>query len=384
VVAVIKSWLKRMRDAAGHALAGRFPGGGGPARWAAAGAALVVVLLTIGFGLGWLAAPPPPAPSAISGVAPPRPDGGGVKTDPAAAAVARPGLGLTVEASDPAAFAAIPPPARIEPLAETADPAFVEMREGIGPLPRIAADGRQPWQALARPFDRSDDRPRIVIIVAGLGLSAAATQAAIERLPGAMTLAFDPLAGDSAAAVARARRFGHETLTMLALESLDFPFDDQGPQAIRAADQPAVVRDRLERALTAVPASVGVLAVGGSAFAAEPAAARPLLADIKRLGLMLVDATAAGAAVLAGEAAELGLPRVSVDLVIDEPATRAAIDERLAALERLARERLVAVGLGRPLPVTVARLRAWADGLDGLGFVLVPATAAVGRQFRDR
>ena len=52
----------------------------------------------------------------------------------------------------------------------------------LGPLPTIAPDGRTPFSAYARPF-RSNGKPKVALIVGGLGLNAAATRSAIERLP---------------------------------------------------------------------------------------------------------------------------------------------------------------------------------------------------------
>ena len=40
-----------------------------------------------------------------------------------------------------------------------------------GPLPRIGADGRTPWQTYARPFFHDDKRPRIALVVGPMGIS---------------------------------------------------------------------------------------------------------------------------------------------------------------------------------------------------------------------
>jgi polysaccharide deacetylase 2 family uncharacterized protein YibQ len=76
-----------------------------------------------------------------------------------------------------------------------------------------------------------------------------------------------------------------------------------------------------------------------------------------------------------------GPPR-DVDVVIDQaknassPATAEAIDEQLAALERLAGEHGSAIGLaGPPSPLLVERLAVWANGLAARGLVLAPLTA---------
>lgn len=70
-----------------------------------------------------------------------------------------------------------------------ADPALIE-NTPLGPLPRIADDGRKPMQAYAAPA--ANGKFRIAIVVMGLGLSAKATQAAISSLPPAVTVGLLP------------------------------------------------------------------------------------------------------------------------------------------------------------------------------------------------
>ena len=61
-----------------------------------------------------------------------------------------------------------------------------------GPLPIIAQDGRTPAQAYARPFD-ANGRPKVALVIGGLGLNARATRQAIETLRPEITLSFVPL-----------------------------------------------------------------------------------------------------------------------------------------------------------------------------------------------
>ncbi len=107
--------------------------------------------------------------------------------------VREPGAGIVVPAVTQVAFSAIPTAAPGQPLAAAPDPALIE-QTAQGSLPKIGEDGRMAWQVYARPFEDEAKRPRIVIIIGGLGLSRAATEAAVSRLPGEVTLAFDPYA----------------------------------------------------------------------------------------------------------------------------------------------------------------------------------------------
>ncbi|MFO1152807.1 MAG: divergent polysaccharide deacetylase family protein [Rhodospirillales bacterium] len=327
-----------------------------------------------------------PLPTAAGRQPPDAPKDNEPADDAAIDAIARtrptPDGRLNVPATTADAFAAIPPVRQLLALAESAEPALLERGDDGLLLPRPGADGRIPWRTYARPFDRSDDRPRVVIVVAGLGLSAAATDAAIERMPGEVGLAFVPTANDLASQLHAARRFGHETLALLPLESADFPFEDAGPEMLQSAATAAENLQRLNTALAATPASVGVLAIGGTRFARAEAAVQPVLSALAARGLLLADASGGGAALLAAEAARLEVPRVLIDFVLDETLDAPSIDARLAELEAHARRHHVAVGLARPLPLSLARIRAWAAGLEEKRLVLAPVTAVVDSQFR--
>lgn len=317
-----------------------------------------------------------PLPSADAGA---RPVGRPAPGDPVAEANVRPGLGLSVPAVAAAAFEAVPAVTVVQPLDEAP---LVDLLEPVNGqmLPRVAADGRRAWQVYARPFDRKDDRPRVALIIGGLGLSRAATEASIERLPGPVTLAFDPAAEETAMWTRQARRNGHETLATLPLREANFPFHDSGPQTLVASESPAANIQRLADLLADTAGAVGVLAIGGSAFNRSNDAASPTLQAIKARGLLFVDATGLTGPSLVTLAAKLDMPRLQVDVMLDDEPDPAAIDEQLARLVQIAGDRLVGVGLGRPLPLTFARIQAWAAQLDAAGLVLVPVSAVVGSQ----
>ena len=61
----------------------------------------------------------------------------------------------------------------------------------FGPLPKIAPDGRRPFLAYARPFDLEDKRPKIAVLLVGLGLQRKLMNAALA-LPAPMGLQFSP------------------------------------------------------------------------------------------------------------------------------------------------------------------------------------------------
>ncbi len=273
-----------------------------------------------------------------------------------------------------------PPPGSAGILAPAPDPGLIE-QTSIGPLPRIGDDGRLPWQVYARPFDHRDTRPRIAIIMSGLGLSGAATQAAIQGLPGGVTLAFQPFADDLQQWIRLARAAGHEVLLNLPMEPVDFPASDPGPRALFVAYAPEENIERLEWALSRVGGYVGLLNHMGSRFTTSREAMLPIMATLEQRGLAFVDARVSARSVATVLASEHNVPRAINDRFLDaREVSRATIDARLAELEAIAGEVGVSVGIGQAFPVTIERVREWAATLNGKGIMLAPVSAVLDRQ----
>jgi polysaccharide deacetylase 2 family uncharacterized protein YibQ len=249
-----------------------------------------------------------------------------------------------------------------------------------GPLPKIAEDGRQAWKVYARPFDENDKRPRIAIVISDLGLSSAATETAIQRLPGTVTLAFAPYGPRIAELVEQARAAGHETLMVAPSEPPDLPRNDPGPYTLLASLSTADNLERLETVLSRVPGYVGIVTTNQGRFFANEEALQPVLTMLRRRGLLYVDGRGAARSVAQQLAGAVGLPRAYGNRFLDTEASRGAIDNRLADLERIAREAGIAVGIGQPYPVTIERVAQWAETLDGKGLALAPITAVVDKQ----
>jgi polysaccharide deacetylase 2 family uncharacterized protein YibQ len=272
----------------------------------------------------------------------------------------------------------IPAPAP-DGLTPAPDPSLVEETRN-GPLPIIGKDGRKPCFVFARPFDPNDKRPRVSLIISGLGQSRAATDAAIERLPSAVTLAFSPYAKNLDQWITLARAAGHETLLTIPMEPLEYPENDPGPHTLLTSLSDKDNHDRLMYLLSRVAGYVGVLNTMGARMTTTPKSLKPILEDIQSRGLMFVDARSSLRSVAASQATEIGLPRAINNRFIDIKAARAEIDQRLEELERIAKEGGYALGIGSPYPVTIERIVLWAQDLDSRGIALAPVTALADKQ----
>jgi hypothetical protein len=227
----------------------------------------------------------------------------------------------------------------------------------------------------------ADERPRIAVVLTGLGLSDSATEAAINKLPPAVTLSFSPYARGLERWIALARSRGHEVMLDLPMEPATFPNEDPGPQGLLIKLSPEENLDRLDWVLSRGSAYVGVAGALGSRFTASRSAMEPILQDVKARGLIFLDRRTTEESVIPAVAAELDLPRAINNRSIDErQASRVAIDARLAQIERIALTDGYAVAMAQPYPVTLDRLADWATELTARGFVIAPISALADQQ----
>jgi polysaccharide deacetylase 2 family uncharacterized protein YibQ len=274
---------------------------------------------------------------------------------------------------------ALPPPVVIDKAvfagsALVADPALIE-NSPMGPLPRIADDGRKPMTAYAAPA--ASGKFRIAIVVSGLGISARATAAALASLPPAVTLGFAPYAGDVQHWVSEARQSGHEVLLEVPMEPFDFPDSDPGPHTLRAGVDEDSNLQRLTWTLSRFTGYAGVTNLLGQRFLSDPDVLSPTMTYLARRGLYFYDNGAAAQSAAPQVASTTATAFAQSNETLDGIQTALEIDRHLSSLEDEARAHGSAIGSGFLYPVTLDRIAAWAKGLSGRGFVLVPVSAIV-------
>jgi hypothetical protein len=247
-----------------------------------------------------------------------------------------------------------------------------------GAIPRVAPDGRRPADAYAQALGPAQARktgPRIAIVLGGLGVSASATQQAMEKLPGAVTLAFLPYAANVENLVTSARAAGHEVLLQAPMEPFDYPDNDPGPQTLLTTLSTDQNVDRFTWLMSRFQGYVGVVNYMGARFTSTEAALAPILKETARRGLIYVDDGSSPRS-LAGQIANANnLPFAKAEATLDAVPTPANIDRALAKLEAIARQHGSAIGIASPLPASVERIAQWAKTVEARGFVLVPITA---------
>jgi hypothetical protein len=277
---------------------------------------------------------------------------------PGAAAIGQ----ATITVGDPALGGPLP----VAPLA-----GFTAPGPG-GLLPIIAADGRQPWEAYARPF-HDTGKPKVALIIGGLGLNATSTRKAIEELPADITLSFVPYSEGLQGWIDLARQNGHEVLLETPMEPVDYPQNDPGPYTLMANDTPAATTKRMEWLMSRATGYFGLTNYLGGRFLASDSAMAAFAAVIRQRGLAFLDD---GSAARRGG----GVPRASADRIIDDQLDSGSISRQLTALEQAAQTKGQALGAGFSYPVTLDEVKSWAASLPARGIALAPASAVTTRR----
>ena len=263
---------------------------------------------------------------------------------------------------------------RDAPLSSSPDPALLDMTP-IGPLPRVGDDGRLPRQVYAKPFNIADSRPRVAIVVSGLGLSAAATESAIQGLPGSVTLAFAPYSPRLNEWIDLARAAGHEVMINIPMEPTNYPAYDPGPQTLLTTLNSERNLDRLFWSLSRGTSYVGVVDFLGSQFTTSLGHMTPILDAINRRGLIYLDSNSSPRSVSLAVASKLNMVSAKATLTLDKRASRTEIDRRFAELEQRAKRDLRAIGIASPYPVSLERIATWVRQLEARGVSIAPVSA---------
>jgi polysaccharide deacetylase 2 family uncharacterized protein YibQ len=244
-----------------------------------------------------------------------------------------------------------------------------------GPIPRVAPDGARPAEVYARikePAQRKKDGPKIAIVLTGVGIGAGATESAMTKLPGAVTLAFVPYGSAVEQSVTRARADGREVLLQVPMEPFDYPDNDPGPQTLLTSLPAEQNLDRLHWLMSRFSGYVGVANYMGTRFTTAEQGLGPVMKEIGKRGLIYFDDGAAPRSLAGQIAGANNLSFAKAEVVLDAVSTPAHIDRALARLEAAARERGVAVGVASALPVSIERIAQWAKAAESRGVVLVP------------
>ena len=251
-------------------------------------------------------------------------------------------------------------------------------KTSIGELPRIGSNNKKPSDVYARTTPLGvihSDRPKIAILLGGMGLNPKLTQQAIRELPGDVTFAFAPYGDDLQAQVNKARADGHEVLLQLPMEPLGYPANNPGPKTLLADADQATNLEALHWHMSRFAGYTGITNYMGGKLLSTAAALKPVMAEMHKRGLIYLEDASTALTVSEATAKETHLSERRAQVVIDADPTPQGIAAALELLEGEARANGFAIGTGSGLEVTVESVKEWAEQLQTRGILLVPISA---------
>lgn len=253
----------------------------------------------------------------------------------------------------------------------------------VSPAKVLIPEGEWPRRIYAKPFTRQGKQPIIAVVVDGLGLSQGATTAAVQDLPGSVSLAFSPYAPHLSEQMEQARIAGHELLLMVPMQS-GSEGEDAGPDALMTTLPESVNMTRLQDVLGRGAGYVGILPYMGGGYMGDAGHLRPVMRHVWENGLAFVGNGDATPLVVRDVAMSLGAHALLPDAVIDVSLSRKDIDAQLEKLVETARKNGFALGIAGAYPVTIERLSVWAQGLKSSKVALAPVSAVFNAMVESR
>ena len=247
-----------------------------------------------------------------------------------------------------------------------------------GHLPRIGPGNRKPSEVYARNTPMGvihSDRPKIAILLGGMGLNPKLTQKAVKDLPGDVTFAFAPYGDDLQAQVNKARADGHEVMLQLPMEPLGYPANNPGPKTLLADAATAENMAALHWHMSRFAGYTGITNYMGGRLLSTASALKPVMLEMRKRGLVYLEDASTALTVSKTVAQEIKLSERRAQVVIDADPTPQSIAAALELLEGEARANGFAIGTGSGLEVTVDSVKAWAEQLQNKGILLVPISA---------
>lgn len=231
------------------------------------------------------------------------------------------------------------------------------------------------WKRHAIPVSVPQGKPRVVIIIDNMGMDRVHTREAMD-LPGPLTFAFLPYAGNLKAQTEMAKAKGHELMVHVPMEPMKDGLN-AGPHVLKTGTSPADFLRTLNNDLAAFDGYVGINNHMGSRMTQDRAGMQLLMADLKKRGLLFVDSKTISTSVAEEESQKAGIPHAGRDVFLDHEETYEAVEGALEELEKVALRDGLAIAIGHPKAETLKALREWLPTLEAKGIVLVPVSAAV-------
>jgi hypothetical protein len=222
-------------------------------------------------------------------------------------------------------------------------------------------------------YGEVDVRGRMALVIEDYGMNGDLSRR-FERLPGTFTAAVRSNMDNAQAWANEARQGRMEVLLDLPMEPKNYPTRNPGEGAILVDLSGKEIRKRLERALDRVGPVPGIKTYMGSLAVEDRDVMRPILEELQKRGLFLIESTHSQFSIVPELAREIGIPFYEVTSISDVDAghgNAGTIGIRFHDLVRRCRANGYAIGIIHPREGTLEVLEEALPGLAREGIVVM-------------
>lgn len=238
-----------------------------------------------------------------------------------------------------------------------------------------------PWLKFSARTPTQNGQPAIAIVIDDLGLNQKRTAIVID-LPAPITLAFMPYGYHLSKHTKRARKNGHELLVHMPMEPLNAG-TNPGKNALLIGLTDKQLISRIKWNLSQFPNFIGINNHMGSKFTTWDRGMKLVVQILKDRGLMFLDSKTTKDTVGFRLAQALNVPHAVRDVFLDNEISIESISQQLKVLEKVARKKGTAIGVGHPHDATIKALRDWIPSAKKRGFMIVPVSTIVKRKLQS-
>ena len=256
----------------------------------------------------------------------------------------------------------------------------------VASLPPAHEDlGEQPlWMNNAIAYTQPPaGAPIIAIVIDDMGVDRKRSRHMWEDVPGPLTLSFMTYAGDLPLQTKAARARGHELMLHMSMEPSNATID-AGPNVLMTSMGDRELNNLVEWGLDRFDGYVGVNNHMGSRFTEDAHAMGLVLERIRQRGLLFLDSRTSPHSVGSRVARSLGMAALDRNVFLDNDNDVGHVLKQLNELERLARKRGVAIGIGHPRDATIEVLKTWIPEAIDRGLAIVPLSGVMKHRIAEQ
>lgn len=229
---------------------------------------------------------------------------------------------------------------------------------------------------IQKPFLK-DQKPKIGLILLKVGVDTQLTRQAMNTLPKEVCFAFFPYTPDIEYWALKAQSQGRSILLTLSLENVTFSQDKEGPYTLLVNVPKEENLKKLEKILSKVSSSVGVVGFMRSRFLASRKDLYPILEFLKAKGYIFIDNSESSYSVTEELEKLIKGPFLRGKSILEERENKENIQEGLYSLEEEALKKGSALGLVYLSEDILPFLQEWITSLEVKGILLVPITTLI-------